>query len=145
MFYNLVETAINRWISWHRQPKWNFSWHTTSECRFLNRWMPRQKGPDFWTEMKKKTVQYIYSNSKQFARQKFLQIPFLGCLWSPWRGKIIWSAVGTFYLMICAKFLWRNLQSVRKLLRENQFLKIFISNPYGKSNFFAPPGTPLAS
>ena len=33
-------------------------------------------------------------NSKQFARQKFLQIPFLGRLWSPWRGKKIWFAVG---------------------------------------------------
>ena len=32
-------------------------------------------------------------NSKQLSCQKFLQNPFLGCLWSPWRGKINNSAV----------------------------------------------------
>ena len=43
-------------------------------------------------------------NSKQLSCQKFLQNPFLGCLWSPWRGKIIWSAVESFYLMIWTMF-----------------------------------------
>ena len=74
-------------------------------------------------------------NSKQLFHGKFLQNPFLGCLWSPWRGKIIWSAVEYFYLMIWTKFCWRNRKSIRKLLRENRFLKIFISNPYSRSNF----------
>ena len=32
-------------------------------------------------------------NSKQLPFKKFLQNPFLGCLWSVWEGKIIKSAV----------------------------------------------------
>ena len=39
-------------------------------------------------------------NSKQLSFEKFLQNPFLGCLWSPWTVKIILSAVEAFYLMI---------------------------------------------
>ena len=81
-------------------------------------------------------------NSKQLPFEKFLQNPFLGCLWSPWTGKIIWSAVESFYLMIWVKFWWRNHQSYRKLLRENQFLKILCSGFYCRSNYFACPGTP---
>ena len=81
-------------------------------------------------------------NSKQLPFEKFLQNPFLGCLWSPWTGKIIWSAIEAFYLMIWAKFRWRIHQSYRKLLWENQFLKILCSGFYGRSNYFACPGTP---
>ena len=76
-------------------------------------------------------------NSKQLSCQKFLQNPFLGCQWSPWRGKIIWSAVESFYLMIWTKFQWRNLQSIRKLLRENCFLKILCSGFYCTVDVFA--------
>ena len=76
---------------------------------------------------------------------KFLQNPFLGCQWSPWRGKIIWSAVESFYLMIWTKFQKRNLQSIRKLLRKNPFLKILCSGFYCTDNYFSLLETPLAS
>ena len=39
------------------------------------------------------TARWDDFNSKQLAHKKFLQNPFLGCLWSVWEGKIIKSAV----------------------------------------------------
>ena len=43
--------------------------------------------------IEKITARWDDFNSKQLAHKKFLQNPFLGCLWSVWEGKIIKSAV----------------------------------------------------
>ena len=43
-------------------------------------------------------------NSKQLSRKKFLQNPFLGCLWSILEGKWIICTVEAIYLMIWPKF-----------------------------------------
>ena len=106
--------------------------------------------PNYWWILRKQvglfhTERWGDFNSKQLPFEKFLQNPFLGCQWSPWRGKIIWSAVESFYLMIWTKFQWRNLQSIRKLLRENWFLKILCSGFYCTDNYFSFLETPLAS
>ena len=52
--------------------------------------------PKFCGKFSKKcndTARWDDFNSKQLAHKKFLQNPFLGCLWSVWEGKIIKSAV----------------------------------------------------
>ena len=84
-------------------------------------------------------------NSKQLSFEKFLQNSFLGCQWSVLEGKWISCTVEAIYLMIWARFKGRNCQSIGKLLRKNQFLKILRSGPYCTEISFSLQNTPLAS
>ena len=96
-------------------------------------------------ESNKNTECWIYFNSKQLSRKKFLQNPFLRYQWSVLEGKRIICTVESVYLMIWTNCQGRKHQSIRKLLGANLFLKILCSGFYCTDNSFSLQDTPLAS